>query len=57
MSMGAFDEDEFERREAKNSSINTNFDDKRVEYHGTLTYNSGEDAETLLDQFKQIKSQ
>lgn len=56
MSMGAFDEDEYERREEKNGTIDADFDDRRVEYHGTLTYHSGESTEALLDQFEQIKS-
>lgn len=56
MSMGAFDEDEYERREAKNGVVDADFDDERVEYRGTLTYDSGDSTEGLLDQFKQIKS-
>ncbi|WP_233265058.1 DUF5786 family protein [Halomarina oriensis] len=57
MSMGAYDEDEHERREAKTASVDADFDDERVEYRGTLEYDSGESAEALLDQFKRMKSQ
>ena len=55
--MGAYDEDEHERREAKSAAVDTDFDDERVEYRGTLRYDSGDSAEALLDQFKQMKSQ
>lgn len=57
MSMGAYDEDEHERREAKSTTVDTDFDDERTEYHGTVKYDSGDSAEALLDQFKRMKSQ
>jgi len=57
MSMGAYDEDEHERREAKATAVDTDFDDQRAEYRGEIEYDSGDSAEALLDQFKQIKSQ
>ena len=57
MSMGAYDEDEHERREAKAAAVDTDFDDERTEYRGKLEYDSGESAEALLDQFKKMKSQ
>ena len=56
MSMGAYDEDEHERREEKTSSVDASFDDERTEYDGELEYDSGESAEALLDQFKQMQS-
>ena len=56
MSMGAFDEDEFERREMKNSTVDAGFDDNRTEYRGEIEYDEGESAEALLDQFKQLQS-
>ena len=56
MSMGAYDEDEHERREQKASSVDASFDDDRTEYEGELEYDSGESAEALLDQFKQMQS-
>ncbi len=57
MSMGAYDEDEHERREQKNSSVDASFDDERTEYEGELEYDSGESAEALLDQFREIQSE
>ena len=56
MSMGAYDEDEHERREQQASKVDADFDDERTIYHGTVEYDSGESAEDLLDQFEQIKS-
>jgi hypothetical protein len=56
MSMGAYDEEEHERRERKNSEVDLNEDDERTDYHGSVEYDSGESTEDLLDQFKEIKS-
>lgn len=55
MSMGAYDEEEHERRERKNTSVDASFDDERTEYEGKLEYDTGESTEDLLDQFKQIQ--
>jgi hypothetical protein len=57
MSMGAYDEEEHERRERKNSEVDASFDDDRNEYDGSVEYDSGESAEDLLDQFQEIQSQ
>lgn len=57
MSMGAYDEEEHERREQKNSSVDVSFDDERTNYEGQMTFDSGGTADDLLDQFKQIKSE
>jgi hypothetical protein len=57
MSMGAYDEEEHERRERKNSEVDADFDDERTNYHGEVEYDSGESAEDLLDQFKQMNSE
>jgi hypothetical protein len=56
MSMGAYDESEHERREEKVSQVDTSVDDDRVDYEGRMEFDSGDSAEALLDQFKQIKS-
>ncbi len=56
MSMGAYDEDEHERRERQASKVDTDFDDERTIHHGTIEYDSGESADDLLDQFREIKS-
>ena len=55
MSMGAYDEDEYERRERKNGTVDAQFDDGRSEFRGTVEYDSGDSTEALLDQFKRIK--
>ncbi|SDE92367.1 DUF5786 family protein [Halorientalis pallida] len=57
MSMGAYDEEEHERRERKNSEVDADFDDERTNYHGEVEYDSGESAEDLLDQFKEMNSE
>lgn len=55
MSLGAYDEDEHERRAEMTSQIDADFDEAREQFEGTVTYDSGESAEALLDQFKDIK--
>jgi len=55
MSIGSYDEDEHERRERKNADVDLSDDDDRTEYQGTITFDSGDSAEALLDQFKEIK--
>ncbi|WP_299262396.1 DUF5786 family protein [Halorientalis sp.] len=57
MSMGAYDEEEHERRERKNSEVDTDFDDERTNYNGEVDYDSGESAEDLLDQFRMMNSE
>lgn len=57
MSMGAYDEDEHERREEKAAAVDADTDDTRTEYQGSVNYESGESTEALLNQFKQIKSE
>ena len=56
MSMGAYDEDEHERREMQASRVDADFDDERTIYHGEVEYDSGESAEALLNKFEEIKS-
>ncbi|MFP4590365.1 MAG: DUF5786 family protein [Halobacteriales archaeon] len=56
MSMGAYDEDEHERRERKATAVDADFDDDRTVYHGSVEYETGESTEDLLEQFKEIKS-
>ena len=51
MSMGAYDEAEHERRERKTSEV------ERPEYSGSLTYDSGDSTEALLDKFQQLQSE
>lgn len=56
MSMGAYDEEEHERRERKASTVDTDFDDERTNYQGSVEYETGDSTEDLLRQFKEIKS-
>lgn len=56
MSMGAYDEDEHERRERKNNTVDVSEDDDRTTYHGSVEYDSGDSTEALLDKFEEIKS-
>ncbi|MFC3958878.1 DUF5786 family protein [Halovivax cerinus] len=56
MSMGAYDDDEHERREQQVSTVDADFDDERTIYHGQVEYDSGDSAEALLNQFQEIKS-
>jgi len=56
MSMGAYDDDEHERRERKNNQVDMSEDDDRTAYHGEVEYDSGDSTDELLDQFEQIKS-
>jgi hypothetical protein len=53
--MGAYDEDEHERREKKNTAVDMS-DDTRTEYDGSVEYDEGESAEDLLEQFHEINS-
>jgi hypothetical protein len=54
--MGAYDEDEHERREEKTSEVDMSVDDDRTNYEGQLTFDSGGSADDLMEQFEQIKS-
>lgn len=57
MSMGAYDDDEHERRERKNNEVDLSEDDGRTAYHGSVDYDGEESTEELLDRFKQITSE
>ncbi|MFB6108121.1 MAG: DUF5786 family protein [Haloplanus sp.] len=57
MSMGAYDEEEHERRAQKTGTVDAQFDDDRSQFRGTLSYDSGDSAEDLLSQFKQLKGE
>jgi len=57
MSMGAYDDEEHERRERKNSEVDASFDDERSEYKGEVDFEGGESTEELLDQFKEIQAE
>lgn len=53
MSMGAYDEDEHERRERKNGEVDVTEVDDRSNYDGTVHYED-EDTESMLEQFAEI---
>ena len=55
MSLGAYDEDEHERRERMNSEVDLSEDDTRTTYEGSVEFDSGESADDLLAQFQEIK--
>ncbi|SNR44530.1 hypothetical protein SAMN06264855_10744 [Halorubrum vacuolatum] len=55
MSMGAYDEDEHERREQKTATVDADFDAERAEYSGSITYDSGDSTEALLDKFQELQ--
>ncbi|WP_425491741.1 DUF5786 family protein [Halohasta salina] len=57
MSMGAYDEDEHERREAKASTVDADFDQERKEFRGSVTDDTGASADELLDQFEKLNSE
>lgn len=57
MSLGAYDEDEHERRERKNATVDLSEDDTRTTYEGSVEFESGESTEDLLDQFHEIKDE
>jgi hypothetical protein len=54
--MGDYDEDEHERREAKATVEEAEVDDDRTQYEGTREFAAGDDADALIDQFKEINS-
>ncbi len=56
MSMGAYDEDEHERREMKATAVDADFDNERTVYEGSIEYETGDSTEDLLAKFKEIKS-
>ncbi|WP_230198602.1 DUF5786 family protein [Halopiger goleimassiliensis] len=56
MSMGAYDEDEHERREQQASRVDADFDDERTIYHGEVEYDAGDSTDELLSKFEEIKS-
>lgn len=55
MSFGAYDEGEHERREQLTSQADAEFQEGPQQFSGTVSYDSGDSAEALLDQFQEIK--
>jgi len=52
--MGAYDDEEHERRESKTNHVDAAFDDDRAEYSGSVRHEGDESAAELLDQFERI---
>lgn len=57
MSLGDYDEDEHERRERKNTTVDADFDQERPEYEGSMEYDIGESTDELLAQFEQLQKE
>jgi len=55
MSFGAYDEGEHERREQLTSQADAEFEEAPETFSGTVSYDSGDSTEALLDQFEEIK--
>lgn len=56
MSMGTFDEMEFERREKLIAAVETDSDDDRSAFEGHVEY-TDDSVDELLSQFKALKDQ
>jgi len=55
MAFGAYDEGEHERREELTSQADAEFEEGQEQFSGTVSYDSGDSAEELLDQYQEIK--
>ena len=53
--MGSFDEEEYERREKKINSLNTDSDDQRTVFKGRIEYTGNDSIDELLDRLKELK--
>lgn len=57
MSMGTFDEEEFERREEKISSVDADSDDRRPNFEGRVEYTGDDSVDELLSRLKELKEE
>lgn len=55
MSMGTFDEEEYERREKQISSVSTDSDDQRTIFEGHIEYTGDDSIGELLTKFHEVK--
>lgn len=55
MAFGAYDEGEHERRERLTSQADAEFEEGPEQFSGTVSYDTGDSTEALLDQFEEIK--
>jgi len=54
MGMGAYDEDEHERR-AEKTRVEADAAGERVDFRGDVEFDEGEDADALIEQFRQLR--
>jgi hypothetical protein len=54
MGMGAYDEDEHERR-AEKTRVEADAAGARVDFRGDVEFEDGADADTLIEQFQQLR--
>lgn len=55
VSMGAFDEEEHERREKKIGAVDADTDERRPEFEGRLEYVGDDSVDELLSRLKELK--
>jgi hypothetical protein len=52
--MGAYDEDEHERR-AEKTRVEADTAAERVDFHGSVEFDEGDDADALIEQFHRLR--
>ncbi|WP_306061633.1 DUF5786 family protein [Natronococcus wangiae] len=57
MSMGTYDAEEFERREKMISSVETESDDRRIDFEGRVEYTGDDSIEELLSRLKELREE
>lgn len=57
MSMGTYDAEEFERREKMISSVETESDDRRIDFEGHVEYTGDDSIEELLSRLKELREE
>ncbi|QIO24868.1 DUF5786 family protein [Haloarcula sp. JP-L23] len=55
--MGTFDEEEYERREAKISSVEADSDDQRTTFEGRVEFTGVDSVDDLLARLKDLKEE
>lgn len=54
MGMGAYNEDEYERR-AEKTRVEALSDDDRVKFNGCVEFDEGDNADALIEQFQRLQ--
>ena len=54
MEMGAYNEDEHERR-AEKTRVEVLSDDDRVKFNGCVEFDEGDNADALIEQFQRLQ--